>query len=82
MATAKESKELSKEQQIGFHLGSLDVLKKEHEEFSRILAIVEQLIQAHTKALTDLGVTSAPVAKSEAPKKEEPKKKVPIEHLI
>ena len=46
----------SKEEQIGFHKGSLATLAKERQELSRILQIVEQLMQMHVKGLQDLGV--------------------------
>lgn len=46
----------NKDEQIGFHKGSLSTLAKEREELSRILNIVEQLMQMHVKALKDLGV--------------------------
>ena len=46
----------SKDEQIGFHKGSLATLAKERQELSRILDIVEQLMQAHIKALKDLGI--------------------------
>lgn len=47
---------MEKEETIGFHKGSLSTLIKEREELSRIISIVDQLIQAHQKALSDLGV--------------------------
>ncbi|HLD02829.1 MAG TPA: hypothetical protein VJC07_03975 [Candidatus Nanoarchaeia archaeon] len=43
-------------EEIGFHKGSLATLAKEREELLRIVHITEQLIQAHIKALKDLGV--------------------------
>ncbi|MBW6461642.1 MAG: hypothetical protein K0B07_01180 [DPANN group archaeon] len=43
-------------EKIGFHKGALDCLLKERSEFSRILSIVDALIQMHTKALLDSGV--------------------------
>jgi hypothetical protein len=46
----------SKEEQIGFHKGSLTTLAKERQEFIRLLQIVEQLMQMHVKALQELGV--------------------------
>lgn len=46
----------SKEEQIGFHKGSLATLAKEREEMIKIIQIVEQLMQAHLKGLKDLGV--------------------------
>ena len=46
----------SKEEQIGFHKGSLSTLSKERQELQRILQIVEQLMQMHVSSLKDLGV--------------------------
>ena len=51
-----EEQQASKEEQIGFHKGALSTLAKEREEMSKILGIVEQLMQMHVKALKDLGV--------------------------
>jgi len=47
---------MEKAEQIGFHKGSLTTLAKERQELLRMVAITEQLIQAHLKALKDLGV--------------------------
>ena len=66
---------VSKDEQIGFHKGSLSVLAKEREEMQRILMIVEQLMQMHVKALKDLGVDLAKMAKQAKTKK-------PIEDII
>ncbi|MEM4282544.1 MAG: hypothetical protein QXU88_02270 [Candidatus Woesearchaeota archaeon] len=55
--------EVSKEEQIGFHKGSLTTLAKEREELVRLVAIVEQLMQMHIKALKDLGVDIVEEAK-------------------
>ena len=46
----------SKDEQVGFHKGSLATLSKERMELMRILGIVEQLMQMHVKELKDLGV--------------------------
>lgn len=46
----------SKDEQIGFHKGSIATLTKEYQELARLVSITEQLIQAHLKALKDLGV--------------------------
>ena len=56
MADEETTEEMSKEQQIGFHKGSLTTLSKERAELSRILNIVEQLIQMHSQELKNLGV--------------------------
>ncbi|MBL7147442.1 MAG: hypothetical protein ISS82_01300 [Nanoarchaeota archaeon] len=45
-----------KDEQIGFHKGSLATLAKERQELIKIVQITEQLMQAHVKALKDLGV--------------------------
>ena len=70
----------NKDEQIGFHKGSLATLAKERQEFQRILGIVEQLMHMHVSSLNDLGVDmTAEVEKA----KEAPKKvKQPIEDLI
>jgi hypothetical protein len=59
MAEKKEAKGESKsgkEEQVGFHKGSLSTLSKERQELVRILDIVEQLMQMHLAALKELGV--------------------------
>ncbi len=50
------SENMGKDEQVGFHKGSLSTLAKEREELSRILGIVEQIMQMHVKALKDLGI--------------------------
>ena len=67
--------EASKDEQVGFHKGSLATLAKEREEMQKILAIVEQLMQMHIKALKELGVDLEKVAK-EAMKKAKKTKKM------
>lgn len=57
-------KETSKEEQIGFHKGSLSTLAKEREEFLKMLNIVEQLMQMHIKGLKELGVDLVEQAKN------------------
>jgi biotin operon repressor len=47
---------MANEEQIGFHKGSLTTLIKEREELARLLQIVNTLMQAHVKALKDLGI--------------------------
>ena len=49
----------SREEQVGFHKGSLSTLAKEREELLRILSIVEQLMQMHVGALKDMGIDLA-----------------------
>lgn len=95
MAVKKETKNdaksqmagagMSKEEQIGFHKGSLATLAKEREEMLRILNIVEQLMQMHIKSLQDLGIDLAKEAQKAqgaqgSSGKEKPKK--PIEDIL
>ncbi len=60
---------MANEEQIGFHKGALTTLAKERQEMVRILQIVEQLMQAHIKALKDMGVDLEAEAKKVAEKK-------------
>ncbi len=61
---AKTKKKESKDEQVGFHKGSLATLSKEREELMRILQIVEQLMQMHIAELKNLGVDLVKEAKS------------------
>lgn len=73
--------EIDDEQQtIGYHKGALETLSKEREELSRILNIVEQLMQMHISSLQDLGVdiTEQDVDEDDEP----PEKDEPIEDLL
>ncbi len=56
MTEAKPEQKMSKDEQIGFHKGSLSTLAKERQELSRIVGIVEQLMQMHVQALQELGI--------------------------
>lgn len=69
----------SNEEQIGFHKGSLATLAKEREELSRIVGIVEQLMQMHIKSLKDLGVDLQQQADTTNPN---PQNNKPIEDLV
>ncbi|PIN74738.1 hypothetical protein COV18_05960 [Candidatus Woesearchaeota archaeon CG10_big_fil_rev_8_21_14_0_10_37_12] len=69
----------NKDEQIGFHKGSLTTLAKERQELARMLQIVEQLMQAHIKALKDLGVDLEAQAKQA---KEPVKESKPLEEAI
>jgi thiaminase len=75
--------EMSKDEQIGFHKGSLSTLAKERQELAKILNIVEQLMQMHLKELKELGIDLEKIAK-EAQKTTEKsgKDKAPIEDLL
>ena len=67
------AKDISKEEQIGFHKGALTTLAKEREEMLKILSIVEQLMKMHVKSLQELGVDL---------QKEATKAKKPIEDTL
>ncbi|MBU2634432.1 MAG: hypothetical protein KJ674_04250 [Nanoarchaeota archaeon] len=47
---------MSNDEQIGFHKGSIATLAKERQELLKVVQITEQLMQAHIKALKELGV--------------------------
>lgn len=47
---------MSKEEQIGFHKGSLNTLLAERNELAKMVGIVDSLIQAHAQELQKLGV--------------------------
>ena len=70
---------MSRDEEIGFHKGSLTTLSKERNELLKMASIVEQLMQMHIKALSGLGVNIIEQDKSE--KRSEEKKK-PIEDLL
>lgn len=75
------AEQTSKDEQIGFHKGSLSTLAKEREEMLKILSIVEQLMQMHIKGLKDLGVDLAKMAKDAGTQKQKASTK-PIEDLL
>ncbi|MDO8740809.1 MAG: hypothetical protein Q7J54_04545 [Candidatus Woesearchaeota archaeon] len=62
----------SKDEQVGFHKGSLTTLAKERQELAKLISIVEQLMQMHIKALKDLGVDLEKMAAEEAKKSKKP----------
>jgi len=70
-------KDVSKDEQIGFHKGALSTLAKERQELMKLVSIVEQLMQMHVKALQDLGVDLQKMADDA-----EKEKKKPIEDLV
>ena len=58
-------KQPSNDEQIGFHKGALKTLAAERQELSKMISIVEQLMQIHLKGLQDLGVDLAKEAQSQ-----------------
>jgi len=77
-----EKKEVSKDEQIGFHKGALTTLAKEREEMLKILQIVEQLMQMHIRNLKDLGVDLEKASKEAQKSSKSYKKQKPIEDII
>ncbi len=65
----------SKDEQIGFHKGSLTTLAKERQELVKVIQVVEQLMQMHVKALKDLGVDLEQEAKQAIQKAQKEGKK-------
>ena len=57
------TKNENKDEQIGFHKGSLSTLAKEREELAKMISVVEQLMQMHIKGLKELGVDLVEQAK-------------------
>jgi hypothetical protein len=75
-------KQSSKEEQIGFHKGALSTLSKERQEFARILQIVEQLMQMHVAALSELGVDLQKEVEQMKTQPQAQGKKKPIEDVL
>tara|TARA_Y100000310_G_scaffold345193_1_gene462551 strand:- start:3372 stop:3632 length:261 start_codon:yes stop_codon:yes gene_type:complete len=48
--------EISKEEEIGVHKGSLNTLAAERIELAKMIGNVEAIMQAHLKRLEELGV--------------------------
>ena len=71
--------QMSKDEQVGFHKGSLTTLAKERSELQRILAIVEQLMQMHLAELKRLGVD---LEKEAQVAKQQQVKRPPIDEIL
>ena len=76
-----QSGDASRDEQIGFHKGSLMTLSKERQELARMLGIVEQLMQMHAGALNDLGVKLDSEMQQAQQPAQKPKKP-PIEDIL
>jgi thiaminase len=77
-----EKENVSKDEQVGFHKGALSTLAKEREEMTKILGIVEQLMQMHVKALKELGVDLEAMAKEQSEQKETKEPSKPLEEEL
>lgn len=80
MVNENNNNNMSKDEQIGYHKGSLSTLSKEREELARILSIVDHLINMHSGQLKELGVDVTQENQSQEPKPA--KKKRPIEDIL
>ena len=84
----ENTKNMTKEEQIGFHKGSLSTLAKERQELSKMVNVVEQLMQMHIGSLKELGVDIEKDAQVQQAKQsgqqqqEQPDKKRPIEDIL
>jgi hypothetical protein len=52
----KRENEMSKEEEIGFHKGSLNTLAAERNELVKMVMNVDSIMQAHVQRLKELGV--------------------------
>ena len=52
----EEKVTMTREEEIGFHKGSLNTLVSERMELVKIIANVENIMQAHIKRLKELGI--------------------------
>ncbi len=82
-----DAEDMSEEEQIGFHKGALSTLSKERAELSKMLNVVEQLMQMHIAELKELGVDLESQAEGvEEQDEDEPVRdtedKPPIEDLL
>ena len=55
----EQPQEASKEEQIGYHKGSIQTLLNERNELVKIAQITESLIKAHLEELRKLGINIA-----------------------
>ena len=51
-----ETPNISKDEEIGFHKGALTTLINERNELSKMVQVVDSIMQAHAKRLEELGV--------------------------
>ncbi len=82
MSEKEQTQNMSTEEQIGFHKGSLSTLAKERSELLRMNSIVEQLMQLHVKALSDLGVDLTKESEENNSKDKPKASKKPIDEMI
>lgn len=56
MAEEQQAPPMTKEEEIGFHKGSLNTLIGERAELVKMLQTVESLMEMHIKRLEELGI--------------------------
>lgn len=78
----EKAKTAGKDEQVGFHKGSLATLAKERQELARMLGIVEQLMQMHVKALKELGVDLVKEAEAAQKSAQQKGRGKPIEDIL
>ena len=54
--TENKAPQMPKEEEVGFHKGSLNTLVNERNELFKMLQAVESIMQAHIKRLGELGI--------------------------
>ena len=56
LSNNNSSPQISKEEEIGYHKGSLNTLVNERNKLLKMAQVTEALMQAHIKRLEELGV--------------------------
>ncbi|MBU1204100.1 MAG: hypothetical protein KKG60_03480 [Nanoarchaeota archaeon] len=64
----------NKDEMIGFHKGAVSTLAKERIELIKLVQVTEQIMQAHIKALKELGIDLEKEAKDAIEKMKKEKK--------
>ncbi len=59
MADSNPTQNISKDELVGYHKGSINTLIAERNELLKIVQVTEQLIRAHVKELEALGIKIA-----------------------
>ncbi|MBR9676185.1 hypothetical protein GOV05_04195 [Candidatus Woesearchaeota archaeon] len=83
----ENNENVSKDEQVGFHKGALKTLAAERQELSKIVGIVEQLMNMHLEQLKELGVDLVAQAQntqntSQSPAQNTNTSSEPIENIL
>jgi len=65
---AQPQPQMSREELVGYHKGSVNTLIAERAELLRIVQITESLLQAHLQELKKLGINLQPQEETKAKK--------------